>query len=189
MFYQWHCNYRGLISVCRTRSSHWWRTHWAQKERDLCLSSSTWQESSGLADWHSLRGLQALGLSGSGHAPLLWAAAPCQPAQLLSKGTRHQPFRKVAVFMVKIHIYIKKKKKRGKCSPPGSARPGCSQNKAVSKLQQVSFSELKGSQRKRVFFGVLCVCVFFLRHFNRKVKNKWNESKPFGCHCFSWCLL
>lgn len=46
MFYRWHCNYGRLISVCRTRSSHWWRTHRAWKERDLCVrSSSTWQKS------------------------------------------------------------------------------------------------------------------------------------------------
>lgn len=74
------------------------------------------------------------------------------------------------------------KKERTNYSPLGSAWPGCSQNEPVSRLQQVSLSKLKGSPRKRSLF-------FFLRHFNGKVKNKWNESKPFGCCCFSWCLL
>lgn len=40
MFYQWYCNYGGLICVCRTRFSHWGRTHQAQKEKDLCLRST-----------------------------------------------------------------------------------------------------------------------------------------------------
>lgn len=44
------------------------------------------------------------------------------------------------------------KKERTNCSPPGSAWPGCSQNKPVYRLQQVSFSELKGSPTKQFFF-------------------------------------
>lgn len=55
MFYQWLCNYGRLISVCRTRSSHWWRSHRAWKERDLCVrsSSSTWQASLWPPGWRS----------------------------------------------------------------------------------------------------------------------------------------
>lgn len=90
---------------------------------------------------------------------------------------QQQPLKELAVFRVKINKQIKKE--RTNYSPLGSAWPGCSQNKPVSALQQVSFSELKGSPRKQFLL------FFSLRHFNGKVKNKWNESKPFGCRCFS----
>lgn len=83
---------------------------------------------------------------------------PAKPAQLISKGTRHQPFRKVAVFMVKIHIYIKKK--RRKMQPPqavlGQAVLRTRPFLDYSRYLCQSSRPLNGS----MFCGILCVCVF-----------------------------
>lgn len=118
MFYQWHCNYGCLISVCRTRSSHWWRSHGAWKERDLCVrSSSTWQTSLWLAGWCSP------GCPGSGSPcsrsfhPHDWSKKPKKtqkPTTNQKLNLQQQPLKEVAVLVAKINRLGK-----NKLQPPG----------------------------------------------------------------------